>query len=285
MIGIKLQLGWPQHEATRQLYSDRNPLAILRARGIGAVELPIVASSTDEVIDESVGRLLQEEMRPSFHPYSEGSDSNPAHFVAGQDEACRALHERVYIAADRVSRTIQHPVIVNIHPAAGSDDDDRTALFERSVEFFHWTVDYCRQVTPGAQPVAELQGPPMPEERVQRIGDNYGELLELSEQSGVELCWDFGHALIAHRQRGEPLDPPEAFLRRVAHVHCHDFDEVDHKPLLHGVVPWRRFLELLGGVGFDGDVILEVGSEEFLTTSGLESLDASLAALRSVSDE
>jgi sugar phosphate isomerase/epimerase len=277
LVGIKLDLDWEGHEATRRLYGDREVLATLRARGVGAVELPVEPRSPEEAVRRALRRIVDAGLRPSLHPYSEGTRSNPALFDEARSNPCQDFHRRVFLAA--AEATEGGPVMVNVHPAAGYLDDPREELLDRSVAFFRWALRFCGSRAPRVRPVAELQGPPLPGERVQRAGDIYDELLEVAERSGVSLCWDFGHALLSHQHRGAPLDPPEALLGYVAHAHCHDVHGIDHRPLLYDVVPWRRYLGLLLDAGFDGTVILEVSSESFLEAVGLETLDRSLAAL------
>ena len=129
----------------------------------------------------------------------------------------------------------------------------------------------------------ELQISPNADEPRQRIGDTYDELLEVAERSGVDACWDFGHAYWNTRRYGWPLYPPEALLPHIRHVHCHDvFGGEDHQPLVYGAVPWRDFLTLLTDHGFDGRVILEVPPTEFPKAGGLQSLLDSVQALNDV---
>jgi sugar phosphate isomerase/epimerase len=115
---------------------------------------------------------------------------------------------------------------------------------------------------------------------MQRIGDCYAEHLEVIRRSGVDACWDFGHAVMNARRLGHPLDPPPEWLSRVAHVHCHDVGDEDHQPLIYGRVPWERFLEQLVEHGFDGIVVLEVPAEHFLAAGGFDTVVRSLELLR-----
>jgi sugar phosphate isomerase/epimerase len=185
-------------------------------------------------------------------------------------------------AAQSAAQQAAHPVVVNVHPAAGPPAMTRDALFRRSVAFFRWLLAEREARSPDVWVVAELQGPPLAGEDVIRVGDTYDELLCLAAATGVALCWDLGHAVLSHRHRDAPLDPPDAFLRRVAHVHCHDLREQDHRPLLYDGVPWRRFLRNLRDTGFDGTVVLEVPPGRFLDLEapGFDALARSLSSLR-----
>ncbi|MGB7792752.1 MAG: hypothetical protein WBL39_16210, partial [Terrimicrobiaceae bacterium] len=81
------------------------------------------------------------------------------------------------------------------------------------------------------------------------------------------------------RRFGTELDPPPELLGRILHVHCHDVDVSDHRPLICGNVPWQRFLGRLIDAGFDGTVVLEVLPGAFLTMGGLTALEGSISAL------
>ncbi|UCH84148.1 MAG: sugar phosphate isomerase/epimerase, partial [Candidatus Latescibacterota bacterium] len=73
------------------------------------------------------------------------------------------------------------------------------------------------------------------------------------------------------------------FWRHIVHVHCHDVYLGDHFPLVHGRVPWQDYLGELLARGFDGTVIIEVPPELYIMSGGMESLEKSIAGLRSVS--
>jgi sugar phosphate isomerase/epimerase len=208
-------------------------------------------------------------LRISLHPYTERTLHNPAFFEPGEDNPCRTMHERFLSLAERVADLQQAETVVNIHSAADTAVP-RTQLLDRSVQFFEWARGWCARRA--VRVVAELQIAPNPDEDVQRIGDNYAELLALLRRSGVDACWDFGHAVMNARRFGRPVDPPEELLPRVAHVHCHDVDDDDHQPLIFGNVPVARFLTQLTANGFDGTVILEVPPDRFLANGGLETL-------------
>jgi sugar phosphate isomerase/epimerase len=74
------------------------------------------------------------------------------------------------------------------------------------------------------------------------------------------LCWDTGHAYLAHIRGGEPVSPPRRFLAQVRHVHLHNVVDrrLDHMPLHAGTVPYRDHLEVLRSVGFAGDINVEL---------------------------
>jgi sugar phosphate isomerase/epimerase len=281
-IGIKLDLGFSQSEIYRLLYGGRLVLSRLRELGLEAVETPIGPETDGQALMAQAAACHEAGLRVSLHPYTEGTAYNPACLSDEQDNPCRELHEHFFELAAEVARLQESPTVVNIHSAAASLKRSRSGLVDQSVRFFEWARAMCRGHVPEVRPVAELQIRPNQDEPIQRIGDVYDELLEVVERSDCGACWDFGHAVMNARRFDVPLDPPQILLARFVHVHCHDVDRDDHQPLVFGNVPWRRFLNALGGARFDGTVILEVPPQNFLAAGGLVALERSMEALRSV---
>ncbi len=280
LIGLKLDIGFAHHETYRRLYGDRDILPFLRSCRVELVETPVGPETQPDVFRNHVARCIDAGLQLTMHPYSEGSIFNLAYFTDRQDNPCRLLHERfLTLAAEAADR--QHaPTLVNIHGAAGTAAESRDHLVDRSIAFFTWARQWCRDHAPQVRVTVELQIRPDPHEPRQRIGDRYDELLQISTQSDVPICWDFGHGYWNAHNYGDPLEPPEAVLCRIAHVHCHDVKKDDHQPLVYDVVPWRRFLQRLIEHAFDDRVILEVPPDAFLDAGGIDSLTASLQSLR-----
>lgn len=286
LIGLRLELDFATSAEVHELLGPE-PLTALRAAGVRAAELPIGPETEGATLAASIGRLVGAGLRISLHPYTEGTPFNPAEFEPEReagDDPCRSFHERVLAVAGEVARLQQAVAVVNVHPAAASRSRSRDELVERSVRFFAWARRHCERRGLAVMPVAEHQVPPRPAEDVQRIGDGYDELLRVITRARVGACWDLGHATLAHRARvgavpGDEPAPPDRLLRRVAHVHCHDVHGTDHRPLVHGEVPWQRDLELLRRAGFQGTVILEVPASAFLAAGGRAALDRSLEEL------
>lgn len=277
--GIKLDIGFDAHPDYRRLFGDADICAFLRARGVQAVESPVEPDTDAARVAAHIRRCVEAGLRLSLHPYTEGTEFNPALFHDHPNDPCRRMHERFLqwaaeAAAQQAARTI-----VNIHSAAGAADARRDDLIDSSIEFFRWAAGWCARNAPTVRVVAELQ---IHDARgtMQRIGARYDELLHVACNADIGICWDVGHAFMNARRFGWPLDPPPAFLNRVAHVHCHDVNEEDHEPLIHGNVPWRRQLADLADAGFDGTIILEVTPKRFLPAGGLPVLEQSLAALQ-----
>ena len=152
-------------------------------------------------------------------------------------------------------------------------------LLERSVRFFSWANDWCAQHASDVRPVAELQVEPEKEEELIRIGDTPVELTQVVERGGVAACWDVGHSEGNNRRFGTPKHPSGELWKRIAHVHCHDVDEGDHRVLHRGDAHWRRFLQNLSETGYVGTVVIEVAPQSFLDAGGLGALEESIAAV------
>jgi sugar phosphate isomerase/epimerase len=280
LIGLKLDMGFERDETCRWLYGEREILPFLQELGIEAVETPVGLQTQPEVLKEHIRRCVDAGMKVSLHPYSEASIFNPAYFSPEPDNSCRELHERFFSFAAEAARLQQHSSVVNLHGAAGTAADSRQDLVDQSVAFFTWAGEWCRRNAPEVCVMVELQISPSASELRQRIGDTYPELLEVATRSQVGVCWDFGHAYWNTYRYGRPLYPPDALIRHIRHVHCHDAHSEDHQPLVYGAVPWQDFLGLLMNHGYDGRIILEVPPSEFLKAGGISSLADSVRALR-----
>jgi sugar phosphate isomerase/epimerase len=288
LIGLKLDVGFSHDEVYRRLYGDREILPFLRELGFDAVETPVGPETPTDELREHIARCVGAGLKVSLHPYSEGTLANSLYFAPDENNPCRRMHQRFFTLAAEAARLAQYPTIVNIHGAAGTDKDPREFLVERTIAFFTWAGQWCRENAPQVGVTVELQISPNADEPCQRIGDKYEELLEIVQRTNpapaeAGVCWDFGHAYWNTRRYGWPLTPPETLLPHIRHVHCHDVSGgEDHQPLVYGAVPWRDFLKLLRDHGFDGRVILEVTSSEFVKAGGLQSLIDSVQALKEV---
>jgi sugar phosphate isomerase/epimerase len=279
-LGLKVDTGFAVDPASRALYGDRDVLPYLRSLGVQAVEAPVGPETAEAEVREHAEACARAGLTLSLHPYTEGTPYNPGAFDAGGAGPCKALHERVLRFASVAAGVLDSRIIVNIHAAAAPQGVDRGLLRDRSVAFFDWARRRCADDGGRVQPVVELQIGPDEGEDMQRIGDNFAELLDVSRRADVPICWDFGHSYMNARRFGGPGRPPPDLMDRVAHVHCHDADASDHQPLEYGRVPWQSNLAMLADAGYCGTVVLEVPPCHFLAARGLRSLVDSVAALR-----
>ena len=280
LIGLKFDIGFSHDEVYQRLFGSREILPFLRELGVEVVETPVGPETETPVLQDHIARCVDAGLKVTLHPYSEGSVFNPVFFSPEEENPCRALHERFFLLAAEAARRQQFPTVVNIHAAAGISADPRQYLLDQSISFFTWAHDWCRDNVPDVAVAVELQISPNADEPRQRIGDTYEELLEISIATDAMACWDFGHAYWNTRRYGWPLHPPQALIPRIGHVHCHDVCGDDHQPLVYNTVPWKDFLRLLILNDFDGRIILEVPPSEFLRAGGIDTLTASLQALR-----
>jgi sugar phosphate isomerase/epimerase len=280
LIGLKLDVGFSQDEICRSLYGPREILPFLRELGVELAETPVGPETQPDVLRDHIARCVDAGLQVTLHPYSEGTIFNPAYFAESPDNPCRLLHERFFTLAAEAAQRQQAPTLVNIHGAAGTGADARRHLLNRSIAFFTWARIWCRNNAPDVNVTVELQISPNADGPKQRIGDRYEELAKIAGKSDVRVCWDFGHAYWNTHRYGWPMQPPLKLLPRIGHVHCHDVREGDHEPLIYNTVPWRDFVKLLIESGFDGRIILEVPPCSFLEAGGLETLIASVQALR-----
>jgi sugar phosphate isomerase/epimerase len=278
-FGMKLDPDFDDHEPYQRLYGTTEVPARLRELGVEAVEIPLGVDSDLEHVARQARRCRQAELHVSFHPYSERLPANPAHFDGPSSEPAVA-HARFFALAATVAAD-QGDTVVNIHPAAKRGRGwSRYTLVERSVAFFEWARGWCDAHAGDVHPVAELQVAPFADEPVIRTGDDPAELAEVVTRSGVGACWDVGHAVWNHRRFATQLEPDDALLARIAHVHCHDVGEVDHLVPRHGAAPWRRFVSRLAASGYDRTIIIEVVPPTFLDAGGLPAVEEALAAVR-----
>ena len=281
-IGVKLDIGFNHNDSYRSLFGTRDVLGLLTGLGVRAVETAVDLETDLAALAEHINICSKAGLRVSLHPYTEGTLCNPAYF-SKHDRHCRQFHTRVFMAAEDAAVRQHRPAIVNIHGAAAEAGESRRALVDESIRFFKWGREWCAENAPHVTLVAELQFRPFPGESIQRIGDNYEELLEIATGADVGVCLDLGHAYMNALRFHVPLDPPVEILRRVAHVHCHDAGEIDHRPLVHDRVPCERVLAAAADCGFDGTVVLEVPAASFLEAGGIETLVQSIEKLKTFS--
>jgi sugar phosphate isomerase/epimerase len=281
-IGVKLDIGFQRDESCRKLFGNRNVLAYIPKLGVRAVETAVDLDTDFAALATHIRLCTKAGVRVSLHPYTEGTVCNPAHF-SKLDPYCRQFHTRVFITAEEAAVRQGRKAVVNIHGAAGVVGSDRRALVEDSVRFFKWSREWCAENAPHVAVVVELQFRPHANETIQRIGDNYEELIEITQRAGVGACLDLGHAYMNASRFGSPLEPPAELLKRVGHVHCHDVDHIDHRPLVHGRVPYEKLLLMAIEHGFDGTVVLEVPSENYVESGGFNTLVQSIEKLKTIS--
>jgi hypothetical protein len=269
-VGTNLSLPFDSDPLMAAFFGDgTDPLGSIRDGGMTFVELPIKEDSGEKTVLEQVRKCHAMGLDVDLHPYHKGL-LGAAGFQREPDNRCLQTTLALLQTADRVSREQEHPCVLNFHPASnagmigrGDPWDNRRELTSRSVDFFLWAVE--QTVERGLRLVitAEFQCPPKPgsAEGLIRVGDTFQELMEVAKKASpvFGICWDTGHAHLAHLLYDEPVQPPEKFFAMVRHVHLHNVDELcDHMPLGVGSVPYRDHIQSLLAAGFQGDINIEL---------------------------
>jgi len=278
-VGFKLPLGWRDDPAWGEISrAVGGILPYLAQRGFSYVEY----SASDfgvlqevRAVREAAAACADLGLRLALHPYLEPA-VNAARYSRGPQ--CRRAIDRVMHEAHVAADTVGQRVVVVFHPAAsvlGPGDTDSAAvrkeLMEQSRLFLAELAMWVRSLAPGVLVVVEHQVPPYPGESVVRIGETYVELLEAVRGTDLPLCWDTGHYLLSVDVHGQPAEPSDEFVRRVAHVHLHDVVEGDdHRPITPDSHRVAGYMRTLWNSGFDGGITLEHGLETIRNAQGLE---------------
>lgn len=277
VYGIKVnpaQIAQPWWPAV--LGSEELLFAKAREFGAGFVELVVVEDAPLDGIAR-LGRLAHEAgLGVSLHPYLYGALAAEA-FDPGDVDGFAPMLQ----VAEELGRGAGEPTAVILHGGRA-----RTAPHHRPYDqamsaakaFFRWLAGQVDRVYPNVRALCETQIPTRPADgEWDRLGDTYQTCLALVADTGLDVCWDFGHAYAAWwRGKHEQFPPPE-FLARVGHVHAHDTVSVnddieDHRPLGAGISPWRTYLTMLAERAYDGPILFETGGWAEQGYDGLEEM-------------
>ena len=264
----------------RTLAGGRDVLALLCALGVNAVETPVGAETEGSALARHL-RLCQEAgLVVSLHPYREETGANPAYFAPDAGDGCAALRTGFLAVAAEAALRQHVPTICKRARSrcTGRPSPARPSL--ASVRSFQWAREWCEKNAPD---VARFLSSRLRPTLASRSSVSPTITPSCSSQCRPQRSWRMFGILamrFSNSQRfGTELDPPPELLGRILHVHCHDVDASDHRPLIYGNVPWQRFLGQLVDSGFDGTVVLEVLPDAFLAMGGLAALERSISAL------
>jgi len=284
-VGLKRPLHW-----RRMLEEGKLPPfegdadAYLRALGFGFVEFELTLGLGAN--EETVALLRREAvacresgLRVALHPYCDKHDNDTAAWF-GPDFGSQPGVAPVLEAACTAAAASGAPVPLVIHPAqyaygfeGGAPAGLREDLVRRSALFFAALSEKAKGTDPAVRPMAEYQLPPDRGEPLMRIGDTCAELLAVAADSGEGVCWDTGHYTLSIARHDDPEPPPEAFLRRVRHVHLHDVvDGRDHRPITRDSIRIRALVERLLATGFAGTITLEYSLDGILSGGGIRAV-------------
>jgi len=276
-IGLHLGAHYRTHQDYEQLIAlFDDPLVAVRDTGVDFVEWTMILSPDWQEAEyrDLAKRSMSYGLPMTVHPYLNGP-LNLARFEDAAHNASRATLQRFLRLTARFAEEQHAPCSLVLHPGqralrkTQSRKELHTEIMARNQTAFRWLA---RTVRANGYPVRVFS------ETVQRKPDrpqavHGGGTFEdvLASVAGTELgvCWDTGHTYLASQDFGEPLFPPDAFLKRVGHVHLHDVRNPeqfrncglltpDHQPLVWDNVPLAENLRLLKQAGFDGDINLEL---------------------------
>lgn len=238
----------------------------VKARRLGADFVEFVfeeGSVTADVL--ALGRLAaQAGLFSAAHPYLFGPMAAEAFSPVGAGK----LFEPLLDLGQRLSDLTGRPLDMVFHGGHANVKPHNRGLAQATSaarQFFRWAAQQTAARFPGVRILCETQ---MPHERgndgLVRVGDTYETAMALVEGSDVRLCWDFGHTFSAVLLGKHAELPGQTFVRRVGHVHAHDTAKtpagaIDHRPLGENLCPWRQYMRMLKDVGFDGNMLFEVG--------------------------
>lgn len=94
------------------------------------------------------------------------------------------------------------------------------------------------------------------------------------ERMGLSVCQDVGHTVL---QGGDFLEFTRAYVPLIREIHLHDVERryctdsiqmlVDHQSIGRGMLDFESFVAMLGELGFQGSIILEIDDHEQLAAS------------------
>jgi sugar phosphate isomerase/epimerase len=235
----------------------------LHGLGVRFVELAFDERADLELLARTGQIACDQGLGCSLHPYVE-RELAPEVFDA--DRMARGLEAMLQVGEELAARSGQEVTIV-FHGGLAHHGPFHRSLAEareRTRAFFGWLdakVSACEGVSAFGETQMPHDGDPA---ELIRLGDTYDTCLDLLAGTRLGVCWDLGHTYLAAEYGRHPVEPGEAFLRRVGHVHAHDVIRDaegklhDHQALGKGICPWARYAQLLADHAYDGRILHEV---------------------------
>jgi len=274
--GLKIEARKPVPAAVARRMGDLpHFLAGLRDCGLSFVEVAVGDEPDAEALTELVHVCRDAGMFVSMHPYLQRL--GPEAF--GREGVAEGIR-RILALGDGFGDITGRPVSIVFHGGLANAEPHHVGLPEAMAggrAFFRWAGAQVGESFPNVRVFCETQLPAQAEDEFTRVGDTYDDCLALVDGADVGLCWDFGHAFRSAIIGKHPDFPPDAFLRRVGHVHAHDtvarpgqpFCTADHEPLGTGICPWREYAGLLARAGFRGRILFELALFRFSSFDAL----------------
>ncbi|MFO7958152.1 MAG: TIM barrel protein [Candidatus Brocadiia bacterium] len=284
-LGFKLPLGWRQQQAEGRLPGfEGDVYAYLGECGFDYAEFGFGLTLGDNaaveaLVADEAAACAEAGLAVAIHPGpGEEENASAAWFGPSVDEqpGVEPVLRAAHVAAEASGRevvVVLHPAQRVYDPKCDNVQELRDDVVRRSRFFFAALERAVERTEQAVRPVAEHQLPPDPDEPLIRVGDTWGELLEVLADCDLGACWDTGHYILAVQRHGQEPEPPQRFLRRVTHVHLHDVVEGrDHRPVERGSARPRRYLDLLSASGFAGGITLEYAADGVVAAGGPEAV-------------
>lgn len=139
-----------------------------------------------------------------------------------------------------------------IHPESSTlplEGYNEQAQYDRAMKALAPAADYAAKA--GVNLALENMRPLILKEPFHRYCQNPEELCRVADETGIGVCWDFGHAHIAGLKQSEAL----AYVgKRLKMLHVNDNHgalDVHLSPWL-GTIDWADAMKGLSDIGFDG---------------------------------
>ncbi len=275
-IGIKLYYDYDKRSVYRKIFEGVDTLSYLKKIGFTAIEIPIQPNANLEDVENAAIKFSDMGFLISVHPYANNMNFSQLFFHKRSNNVCHEYFKKVLDGIKYIG-SIQGGVTCVLHGGILNSIGNRPFFLQNSMDFFNWVQTRC---TAHVRVVLEIQEQ---SSSVTRIADNYEELLHIQAKSGVNLCFDMGHAYKNYLKETDDVRPPAELVKCVKHIHCHDMvGSRDHFPLLYNRIPWQDYVKLFIDNNFDKTIIIEVSPENILEAGGRETLKKSVENLKEV---
>jgi len=257
-MGSNISIGFNIHPHWVQGNGLKSFLAPLREAGLESLEFELddhlpMWEEFEPLMEETVAEGLQ----LSFHA-AYRSPHTLLGYSSGNSKEIQQDYRPMLQIAENWSLRLNKLHAVVFHAAAAPAPHDTRPMIEDTVAFLQWV---CKEF-PHLKIALENNNPSSANQI--KLGvhrEDVLALLQLIDRPQAGICWDMGHDALST----QPVTAPDEWLKKVIHVHLHDFDQdgQDHYPLIFGNVPYQHWLAQLKQVGMRGIVVLELKGERF----------------------
>ena len=257
-MGSNISIGFNIHPRWVQGCGLRSFLAPLREAGLDSLEFEL-----DENLPmwDEFGPMMEETIAEGLHLSFHAAYRAPHTLLGFSTEMKESIQQDyrplLQIAEDWSLRLNRLHTVV-FHAAAAPAPHNILPMIADTVAFLQWVSAEF----PHLQIALENNNPSSA--NLVKLGIQREDVLALLRLTGRQqtgICWDMGHDALTT----QPVTAPDEWLKKVIHVHLHDFDQdgQDHYPLIFGNVPYQHWLAQLKQVEMQGIAVLELKGERF----------------------